>query len=374
MKQNILFILNSLCFGGAEKQVVSLLNNLDTENFNLFLIFLKNDTTLLPQIKSDRLKEAVLFETTKFNIHAAKDIGSYIDNNEIDIVLCTNAFPLLYGSLARFFSKRRPKIIEVFHSTALQTLKENIYMALFFPLFWLSDALVYVCKNQKRYWSIRALRAKKTLVIYNGVDTEFFSDTYSPDQKINLRQQFDFTPDDYIVGICAAMRPEKYHTDLLLAIKNLKDKGILVKALLIGDGPMKGVIEQQIEKLGLTSQAKVTGYKEDVRPFISICDAMAITSHSEAFSIASLEAMSLGKPMIMSNVGGASEQIEHDINGYIYQYGNIPALSDALQKLSIPQKRQQMGAAAQNMVKQRFSLKSMISSYSQLFPSLVRAK
>ena len=70
--------------------------------------------------------------------------------------------------------------------------------------------------------------------------------------------------------------------------------------LIIGEGPQRREIERQIAELELTGHAVIAGHRNDVRPYIACCDVMTLTSHNvETFSIAALESMALGKPLVL---------------------------------------------------------------------------
>ena len=114
-KKNILFIVNSLQFGGAEKHLVSLLNGLSDKKFNFFLACLKDNNSLLPQIRKERLTDRLYCHvTSKFDLGFIRRLAGYIDNHQIDLVVCINQYPMLYGVLAeKFASKAVPVIIVI---------------------------------------------------------------------------------------------------------------------------------------------------------------------------------------------------------------------------------------------------------------------
>ena len=115
---------------------------------------------------------------------------------------------------------------------------------------------------------------------------------------------------DLLIGICAALRAEKAHGDLLLALARLRERGIAAKVLIVGDGPERSAIERKIAALNLSHCVFITGFKEDVRPYPAICDVIVLASHGiETFSIAALEAMAMGKPLVLTRIGGAEEQV-----------------------------------------------------------------
>ena len=195
--------------------------------------------------------------------------------------------------------------------------------------------VIYVSHKQREYWRARGLRVKRDIVIQNGIDADHFTDRSTAQQKAATRAEFGFAPSDFVIGICAGLRPEKAHGDLLQALRRLRDSGVPAKVLMIGDGPRRGAIERQIAELELTGHAVIAGHRNDVRPYIACCDVMTLTSHLvETFSIAALESMALGKPMVLTRIGGAEEQIRHGTNGFLYERGDVAALAHLLRRLT----------------------------------------
>jgi glycosyltransferase involved in cell wall biosynthesis len=115
----------------------------------------------------------------------------------------------------------------------------------------------------------------------------------------------------------------------------------------------------------------ITGYRQDVRPFIEACDVMVLCSHAvETFSIAALEAMALGKPLVLTRIGGAEEQVIPGTNGYLYEPGDIDALTAHLRQLSDPERRNQMGTRGAQLVRERFTIGKMAQAFAQEIDSL----
>src|SRR5580658_11375699 len=98
----LLFIVNSLELGGAEKQVVTLLNHLDPKRFRLHLAYLKRGERLLPQLDTSRLDELICCEVIRgVERRAVRQLGALIRTRHIDAIVCTNTYSMLYGYLAR---------------------------------------------------------------------------------------------------------------------------------------------------------------------------------------------------------------------------------------------------------------------------------
>jgi len=367
----LLFIVNSLETGGAERQVVTLLNHIDTGRFRLHLAYLKRNEALLGQLRTERLDEVLSCDVShRIDRDAVRRLRELIVARRIDALICTNPYSMLYGHLTRG-ARPGTRLAAVFHSTLLHSFKERLQMVLYARLFNRCDLLVYVCERQRSFWRKQGLHPPDT-VIYNGVDTDFFSDQYTAEEKHALRSALEFADDDYVVGLCAALRPEKAPVDLLRAVASLRERGVPAKALLIGDGPERPRVEEAAEALGLRAHVRITGLQHDVRPFVACCDVMTLVSHSvETFSMAALEAMALGKPMVMSDTGGAADLIGPGEHGFLYDPGDTAALTSHLRMLTSIPLRAQLGAAARRRVTERFTLGGMVVGFSDCVAELL---
>jgi glycosyltransferase involved in cell wall biosynthesis len=377
MTLRVLFLVNSLCVGGAEKHVVSLVNGLDATRHRLALTALKRDEALLPQIAPHRLADglACLEVAQGLSWGAVRRLARQLDAQRTDVLVCTNMYALLYGWLARALSRRGPQVrlVEVFHSTLPESRKEARHMVLYRHLVRRADLLVFVCQAQADHWHVHGLRARQDVVIHNGIDTARFSDTLSPEDKRRLRAQQGFGETDLVVGLCGVMRPEKAHYDFLQALALLAllaARGQRVCGWLIGDGPLRAALERDIDALGLRERVRISGFVQDVRPLVAACDAMAITSTTETFSLAALEAMALGKPLLMTDVGGAREQVRHGHNGWLVPVGDVQAMAGALARWLEPNARAAMGLRAAAEVRERFDLAGMVQGFERQFSAL----
>lgn len=372
-----LFLLNSLCVGGAEKQVVTLFNGLTAAGHAPILQCIKLDDALLGQL-SPAARASVqpsLGVRSGIEWHAVRALARRLDALAIDVVLCTNMYALLYGTLARALARRRGDIqlVEVFHTTEVASRKEQWSMALYRRVVRSADLLVYVCHGQATHWLDRGLHARQNAVIYNGIDLRRFVDRPSADGKSALRERFGLRRDDPVVGLCAVMRPEKAHADLLEALALLRGRGMRVQALLIGDGPLRPQLQARIDALGLRDDVRITGMLDDVRPAISACDAMALPSR-ETFSIAALEAMAMGRPMIMTRIGGALEQVADGLDGRLYPAGDTDALAQAIASLMDRGRCREMGRLAAERVHQAFGVERMVRSYADALQALAQRR
>lgn len=376
MTKSVLFLVNSLTTGGAEKQLVTLLNHLDPGRFRLHLAYLKRKEALLPQLDRARLTELLCLDVAhRVDVGAVRRLRRLVAERAIEAIVCTNAYPTLYGYLARRSRGRSaPRLATVFHSTALLTYGERAQMLLYRRLFNRCDRLIYVCENQRRHWRNDGIRPASDQVIYNGIDTEWHSDSQTPGEPLAFRHSLGFDDPDFVIGLCGAFRPEKAHGDLLAAAAKLRSRAIPAKLLLIGDGPERPAIERRAAQLGIREHVVITGLKDDVRPFVRACDVMTLVSHSETFSLAALESMSLEKPLVMSDLGGAGEQVVHGEHGFLFAPGDIEALSMHLQSLTSRALRARLGEAGARRVRELFTVQAMTARFTDSIEGLIQCR
>ena len=373
-RPTIVLLVGLLGVGGAERHTIALANLL-SERFEIVLAYIQPDTALIDHVDAAALKRLECLQVTRgLRLQAVKRLARLIDETDAEIVVCANAYPLLYAHAARLCSRRRFRVAAVYHTTTLHSREAKLRMMFFRPLFWLADQLIYVCRAQQAFWTRRGLWSRRISMIYNGVDTAHFDPQRYLEIAAEVRRSHGFSADDRVVGVCAVFRPEKAHLDLLHAVARLNEEGLRWKVLLIGDGPTRPAVEQAVRHLDLEAQVRITGFRHDVRPEIACCDVLALVSVAvETFSIAALEAMAMGKPMILSDIGGAREQVTDADNGFVFPPGDREQLANCLRRCWDRGLNAAMGGRARQRVERDYSQQTMRDRYVEMLSALLPA-
>ena len=212
--------------------------------------------------------------------------------------------------------------------------------------------------------------ARRNSVIHNGVDTHEFRDRWGETERARFRRALGLSAEDFVIGLSGLLRPEKNHLQLVDAVALLRARGLPARALMIGDGEMRGAVEARARELGIGGKITVTGFQSDVRPYVGVCDVMTLCSVTETFSLAAIEAMAMRKPFVHSDVGGAAEMIVPGENGFLFPVGDTRTYADRLAALADPAAARRMGDAARALVERRFSEEAMVDRYELLLLEL----
>jgi len=366
----LLFLTGSLTHGGAERHTITLLNQLAQRGHECHAAYVQDNATQLERLHGAASIQC-LHARKYLDFKAIKRLGILLSRIRPSAVVAANPYAMLYASLALRQAGVKAPLMVTFHTTLLAGAKQWLQMLYYRPLFWGADCLVFVCEAQRRHWLRRLVSGRANRVIHNGVDPEHWRSP-GAEARTRMRRVLGLADDDYAVGMCAVFRPEKNHLQLVEAIARLRARGIRARALLIGDGPMRPAIEARARDLGVAADVLIAGFHQDVRPLLAASDVVALPSTSvETFSVAALEAMALGRPVVLSQIGGAAEMVRPDENGFLFPAHDTPALVAGLAALADPVARSRMGAAARATVEARFSERAMVDRYEGLLQQLV---
>jgi len=366
----VLFIVPSLRRAGAETQVVDLLNALRDPEIQCQLLCFQPDLS-----QRDRIPEAVRFHhvprRSKYDLSYISAIARIIDKEEIDVVHCTLEFSVLIGWLSIRLARRTPRLIGAIHTTLIRGFKEQLHDRLIYQwIFRQCDRIVFVCQKQADFWLERyPFLRKNSTVIHNGIDLERFSGNFRDEKASDFPGRFALSADVYIISCIAGFRPEKRHDLLLAAYCRLDTNAHLYLA---GDGALRSSVESLVDRMGLQDRVHFLGNIEDVRPLLLATHITVLASTAvETFSIAMLESMAMGVPMVAPDIGGLSEAIVHDQTGWIYPAGDVDRLTGLLaQGARDRAKLKAMGVLARQTVEKYYSRDVMAESTASLLRSV----
>lgn len=366
----ILFVTGSLVHGGAERHAITLANRLAERGHACHFAYVKDDPAQLPRLRlGARGAVECMYAKRYLDFDALFRLRKLAVRVAPTVVFATNQYALMYATLAARWAGLRVPVVTAFHSTLYRNAKERLQMLLYRPFFWMADRAVFVCEAQRRHWRRRQVFGRRDAVIYNGVDLGYWT-APAPEARRGLRAALGIADEDFVIGLSAVLRPEKNPVQLVEAIAMLRRRGIPARALMIGDGPLRADVEARAQGLGLAKDVLISGFQQDVRPFLAACDAAVLTSFTEAFSLAAIEAMALGLPVVHSEVGGAAEMIRPGRNGFLFPAGDTAALADRLSKLAVRSTRERMGARAREAVEAHFSEAVMVDAYEKMLLEL----
>lgn len=223
-----------------------------------------------------------------------------------------------------------------------------------------AETVVAKCEGEAAM--IRAVDGRPPITLVpNGVDLESFA----PGPPI---------PDEGPLRLLCVARliERKGQRHLIVAVQQLVEKGIEVTLDLVGTGDARAAYEAQVQALGLEGRVRFLGYvrREEIARHYAAAHVFVLASFNEGMSVATLEAMASGLPVVVTCTGGAAELVEEGVNGLVFDWGDVERLTAHLARLAQDRAlARAMGAAARARAA-LFSWEAAAERYSDLFRQL----
>jgi glycosyltransferase involved in cell wall biosynthesis len=209
----------------------------------------------------------------------------------------------------------------------------------------------------------------KLRVVYLGVDT----------RAIEPRAARAAVPPHGIACVASLVAP-KGHGILLKACRRLRDGGLDVRCILVGEGELRPDLEREIGELGLSGSVEMPGQRppSEVMRVLRGADAFVLpcvveqSGNRDGIPVALMEAMASGLPVVSTTVSGIPELIENGVSGLLTEPGDVAGLADALRRvLTDAALAARLGEAARATIEQRFDRRKSAARLIELFREAV---
>ena len=202
-------------------------------------------------------------------------------------------------------------------------------------------------------------------LIYNGIETA----PIPTDSRSRIRAEMGVDDTAFVIIIVANLIPYKGHKDLLNALNQIKDSLPNPWHLLcIGRDDGTGESLHDLAKnMGIADNLILSGPRINIYDYLAAADIAVSASHEEGFSNSVLEAMMMGLPMVVTDVGGNGEAVLDGVTGHVVPSHDPTALGQGILKLALDENRQKLGMAGRTRVIEHFSLKACVDAYEAVY-------
>jgi glycosyltransferase involved in cell wall biosynthesis len=360
----VMFMQTDMRVGGAEVVTANILRRIDRDRFVPELCCLKQRGALGEELANEIPVHHGLL-SGKYDLRVWPRLTRLFVSRRIDAVVTVGAGDKMFWGRLAAWRAGVPVIVSALHSTGWPD-RIGQLNRLLTPI---TDGFIAVAEAHGRFLVQEArFPERKVTVIRNGVDTDRFAPGHD---VIAVRRELGLGETDPVVGIVAALRPEKNHELFLKVARRVVSRLPAARFLVVGEGPRRDDLERLSRETGLQSCVQFLGSRNDVPRILSAMDVFALTSHVEANPVSILEAMSIGRPVVATNVGSIHEAVSEGKTGFLVPPGNATKFSERiLQLLHAPLLAHSMGASGRQAVLVHWSLNAMVAGYERLIESL----
>ena len=367
----IAHVIYKLAVGGLENGLVNIINHMDADKYRHAIICLTESTDFRNRIVR---KDVKIYQLHK---QEGKDFGVYVRLWKLlktirpDIVHTRNIgtidclVPAFFsGARAGIHGEHGRDMVDIDGSNKKYIRLRKILRPFITKYIALSEDL----ENWLRE-SVGVDRSK-ILQIYNGVNVELFSDNAEISE--NIKCKVFGKKDITVVGTVGRLSGEKDQLTLIKAVETIltenPDLKDVLRLALIGDGPLKKKLGDEVLRRGIKEFVWFSGERDDVHDLYNMIDIFVLPSLGEGISNTILEAMASGLPVVATNVGGNPELVINGKTGMLVEPGLPAEMSNAIRfYLSNPDIKKMHGTEGRKRIERSFSMQSMINQYIEVY-------
>ena len=368
----VAFLQASMPVGGAERLVQSLMRALDPGRIGTLSVNLYGPGAVGEQLAAEGREVVSGLAGHRFDPRVGGRLARALEAARADIVYVTDsAMPMFWAGWLRR-RRERPRLVVGFHSTGRPDdwLQHALARASAIPV---ADRCVALAPSHEDHLVDR-LRVDpgRVTVIGSGVDLARFRPA---DDRVSAKRAAGFGADEPLVGMVAALRPEKNHGMFLRMAARVASEAPAARFLVIGEGPERLRLEALARDLRLEGHVQFLGARDDMPGLLRALDVAVLCSLPvvETFPVSLLEALATGVPVVSTRVGSIADIVEEPGTGLLIAPGDEAALAGAVGHLLADSAlRGRMGQAARARAEERFDQRDMIAAYARLFEEVAR--
>jgi N-acetyl-alpha-D-glucosaminyl L-malate synthase BshA len=307
-----------------------------------------------------------VFEQTPYNLALTTKMVEVAENYDLDLLHVHYAMPFAASAyLARqLLLPRKLGVVTTLHGTDITVvgLEPAFFRVTKFSI-ESSDRVTAVSRFLKERAEESFGITRPIEVIYNFVDHRVFT----PRKRTALRLA---PPQTRVIMHASNFRQVKNIPAVIRIFAEVR-KQLKAKLVMVGDGPEKAGAEQLARELGVDRDVLFLGNQDCMEELLPLADIFLLPSSSESFGLVALEAMSAEVPVVVSNIGGLPEVVDHGATGFLHDPGHLAGfVASTLKLLTHDRLRRTMGRRGRRVARERFGVDEMVDRYIKVYDSL----
>ena len=363
---DIAHVVENLERGGLERMVIDLALAQQAAGHRPRVACLFAPGALAGELRGQGIEVFACHKAAGLDIGAVRRLRAWLQAVPGTVVHTHNA-NAHYHTVAAMFGSPTSRLLNTRHGMGASQPRSRGEW-LYRRSMWRTDVVAAVCEAARARFADQGVRPRaRLLAVPNGIRVETFA-AANAERRAALRNVLGLAPGTRIVGTVGRLNPVKDQAMLLRAFARVHAEAADTALLLVGDGALRMELEAQAMAGGAGDAVHFLGDRGDVRQLLQGFDVFALSSRSEGYSMALLEACASGLPIVATDVGGNREIVVDDRNGLIVPAADATALATALLGLlRDPARAHRLGTVGRDWALREASVQAMAARYEALY-------
>jgi glycosyltransferase involved in cell wall biosynthesis len=374
MKQELLFVIDNLQFGGGERVFSQIIKGLPRQKYEISLASCPGEQ-FHQAIETRQVQFFPTDFSKKLNFSLIPRLSTIIKKNEIKLVHGQGARAEFYARLASGLARKSKYVSTIampVEGFDVGPIRKKVY-SLFdrFSERFVDRFLVVSDVLRERMTRGHGVPAEKVIRIYNGIEVDHYLHQEQNGSRERIRNEFNIGGDTLFIGAIGRLVWQKGFEYLIQAMPKVLNEFPQTKVLIVGEGLLRSNLEELSRKLKTERHIIFTGFRKDVKDILSAVDVLVVPSLLEGFPMITLEGMAMAKPIIATRIDGIKEQIIDGKSGILIPPGDPDAIAEAILRLSSDKELARiLGSEGRRRVEKEFTVERMVSETEKVYQSL----
>ncbi len=322
---NVLYLINYAGNAGTEKYVYNLIKALHGKKLNCHFAY-NVEGKLSEDLKEMGIPTLQLEMKHPFHVKAAKILGAYCRDNNIDVIHTQYPRENIIALRARKYCQN----LKVVYTSHIVIGCNKLWKIINKKLTKNNHRIIAVCNKGKEVLAENGYPADRIEVIFNGIIPE-----KTREVNLGLKKELGIDEGDFVITTLTRyhfLKGVDYLVESIDELRKMTDRKF--KLIIVGDGELRSETEALVKERNLKDTVCMLGFRSDANEILKISDLYINSSRSEALSFAILEAMNASLPVIATNVGGNGDLVSDKTDcGILVEYGNTKETAEAILKV-----------------------------------------
>ena len=360
------YVMHALQGAGAEGRVSESIRGAQ-DRLDPVILCLDEIGALGEELRQEGVPVEVLGRQPGIDFTLVRRLGQALSTHQAEVVHAHQYTPFFYAAASRLVARQQGGLVFTEHGRHFPDVVSGRRRRLNRFLFARLVREINACSefSGRALSEVDGFPADRVEVIENGIEPDLYG---VERERSALRRELGWSEEARMIICVARFHPVKDHRTLVEAFSLVRSARPAAELVLVGEGPERASIEQQIHSLGLDGSVSMLGVRHDGPERLAASDIFCMTSLSEAASLTVLEAMASRLPVVVTEVGGNPEMVRSGREGLLVPRQDPAAAAQAIETLLMDDDQARaMGRAARRRVEAHYDLERTVARHLEVY-------
>lgn len=368
-KTRIALVIPTLDRSGAEKQFTLLATRLPQDEFDVLTIALTRGGPYEADLREAGVPLTIIGKRAKFDPFSIWCLRKELRRWQPQIL---HSWLFAANAYSRLCAGAIPQAKVIVSERCVDSWKAGWQRWLDRRLIDQTDRLIGNSESVVEFYRELGVPTDKLACVPNGIEAPPLDESAAQLTRAELLKELGLPLNTFVAGFIGRLAKQKRVEDLIWAVETLRQIRPQLHLVLVGEGPERTRLEEFAQQIGAKNHIHFMGHRDDASRWMAMFDVFCLASSFEGMSNSVMEAMSIGKPVLASDIPANRELVVQGQTGFLPKLADTVGFMQFLRRLiDEPGLGRSLGQAGRERIQQSFSIPRMVGAYANIYRQLL---